>query len=193
MRVNKKVVFFDFFGVICSEIAPVWLERHYSKEKAAVIKEEIFTRADIGELTQEDTYRKLSDITDVPYEQIEREWMELININDELVEYIRELQSDCRIYLLSNAIDSFLNHILDENNLTTLFDKIFISSQMKIIKPDVAFFEYVLKDLGVCADAAIMIDDNPNNVKGAQKAGIKAIQFKDNISAKAGIEEFLNS
>ena len=38
---EKKLIVFDFFGVISSEIAPVWLRKYFNEEDAKRIKAEM--------------------------------------------------------------------------------------------------------------------------------------------------------
>lgn len=58
-----------------------------------------------------------------------------------------------------------------------LFDRIFLSGEMKLIKPDPAIFEEVLKNVGVPRDRLLFIDDNPLNVAGAKNVWLKALRF----------------
>ena len=173
------VLFFDFFGVICSEISPVWLEQYYDTQTAKAIKASVFPLADNGDLSEEETFRKLYEVTGIPVDRIKKEWDVLIQIDQELVAVIAALKSRYRIYLLSNAIASFLNGIMDRYALQPLFDKIFISSEMKKIKPHPDFFRYVLEDLGISGENALMIDDNPDNIRGAEEAGIPGVVYSD--------------
>ena len=176
----KKVVFFDFFGVICSEIAPIWFRKYFDDKQADMIKSEIVSLADIGLIDENEMYQRISKQIGVSENQIAKEWRELVHINDELVEYIKQIKQKYPVYLLSNAIASFLRPILKQNDLYQLFDEIFISSEMKIAKPDSAYFETVLKKLEINANDVVMIDDNPSNINGAKKAGIDGIVFQSN-------------
>lgn len=45
-------------------------------------------------------------------------------------------------------------------------------------KPEAAFFLYILEKEGFGAEDAIFIDDREENVKGAEKLGIKSILFE---------------
>ena len=81
---------------------------------------------------------------------------------------------------MSNAVSGFLRRILENNDLYQLFDKVFISSEMKIAKPNKEFFEYVLKETGVNPQDAVFVDDNPNNINGAKDCGIEGILFVGN-------------
>lgn len=176
----KNTVLLDFFGVISSEIAPFWFRRHFNDEESDRIKAEIVALGDVGQLTEAETYQKISERTNVPPEQIAREWLELVTINQELVSFVKQIKGKYPVYLLSNAIEPFLTRILEQYALKDLFDKIYISSEMKIAKPAPAFYQYVLADLGLDPANAVMIDDNPANIAGAASCGIDGIVFSSN-------------
>ncbi len=188
---KKENVFFDFFGVICSEISPVWLRKYFDDETAVKIKSELFPLADIGLISEEETFERLYEITSVPVDRIKEEWSDLIIINEALVGYIDSLKDRYNVYLLSNAISSFIDRILSDHDLSRLFLKTYISSEIGIIKPDKAFFDYVLTDLGVPACSAVMIDDNPDNIKGAESAGIDGIVFTEFEPFLTEIDKYL--
>ena len=178
----KKAIFFDFFGVICCEIAPFWFRRHFSPEEAARVKEEICSRADAGEILEDEFHREISARTGVAPDVVAREMQEMICINGELRDFILRLRERYPVYLLSNAMSSFLRRILEENDLYPLFDRVFISAEMRVAKPSADFFRAVLAELGVDACDCVMIDDNARNLTGAREAGIDGILFTDNAS-----------
>ena len=97
----------------------------------------------------------------------------------DLLSLIKSLSKKYPIYLLSNAISSHIRNILDKNSLNDLFNKIYISSEIKAVKPNIDFFEYVLNDLNCNPSNAIMIDDNARNIEGAASVGIKGIVYTD--------------
>lgn len=178
----KKAIFFDFFGVISGEVSPIWLRRHFSAEQAPIIKEEICSRADAGELLEEDFYREVSARTGVAPEVVAREMWEIIQINEELRDFILRLREKYPVYLLSNAMSSFLRRILEENDLYPLFDRVFISAEMRLAKPSPDFFRAALTELELAPEDVVMIDDNAKNLAGAREAGIDGILFRGNES-----------
>ena len=180
----KKYIFFDFFGVISSEVSPIWFKRYFSDEEAMIIKDEIMSKGDKGELKEEEVYELIAQRMNMTPKKIYDDFQSLIFINNELVNYIKELKKEYKIYLLSNAMDTFLKRILSQHNLYELFDKIYISSEMKLIKPNIEFFNYVLNDNNIDPNNAIFIDDNIKNVEGAKKAGIDAILFTNTTDLK---------
>ncbi len=173
----EKIILFDFFGVISTEIAPFWFARHFDEEAAQRIKMEMVTPADIGDITENEMYQKISERLGISPEVIRQEWRELIRLDHELIAYIKELKRTHRVYLLSNAPAEFLNRILEENSLYELFDEVFISSEMRLIKPSAEFFTYCLDKIGARPEECIFTDDNINNVRAARSLGIEAIHF----------------
>lgn len=175
----KRYVFFDFFGVISSEVTPFWFRKYYDSETADRVKHEIASLADIGAISEEETYQRIFDMLGVPPAQIAREWDELTVIRTALVDTIRTIRQRYPVYLLSNAIPTHLRRILKTYELEPLFDGIFISGEIGIIKPNRDYFDHVIATLGIDPAEAVMIDDNPANLKGAAEAGIDGILFTD--------------
>ena len=67
--------------------------------------------------------------------------------------------------------------MLNERGLSDLFDKIYVSSELHMVKPDPAFFRHVLADQGVPPEKAIMIDDRVKNVQGAESVGMHGLLY----------------
>lgn len=57
------------------------------------------------------------------------------------------------------------------------FDAQFHSFQVGLAKPDPAFFTHIVESLGIEPSEAVFVDDMPNNVAGARRAGLQAIHF----------------
>ena len=188
----KKVIFFDFFGVISSEIAVVFFNNRYEPEFAQKIKDEIFVRADAGEIDEDTTYELIAKATGENKESIRNEWYNLVHINEKLVNYILELKKTHKVYLLSNAISSYLRSILEKYDLYKCFDKTFISAEIHKIKPHADYFLHVTNELNLDPKDCIMIDDNPTNIAGAESVGINGIVFKDVDDLKTNIERIEN-
>ena len=175
-----KAIIFDFFGVISSEVAPFWFGKYFSKDQIAELKEKYVYPADIGEITGEELFSNLAKIVSKNREAVEKEWLELVHINQDLIEIIRSLKSKYTIALCSNAPSQFLRAIIESNSFSSLFDIIVISSEIKATKPSSIIFEYVLNKLKLASSEVIFIDDNPNYVSGANSIGINALLYTAN-------------
>ena len=175
----KNLIIFDFFGVICSEISPYWLERYFPIEEAVKIKADIIAKADRGEITEMEMFEKIADMTGKRAHDVLNEWLELAHVDFQLLQLIMKYRAQYKIALLSNASDQILYRILDRETLKTYFDKIMISSEEKVAKPDVKIYIKMLESMGVRPEQALFIDDNPANLAGAEIVGIKGVRFVD--------------
>ena len=174
----KKIILFDFFGVISSEVAPKWFSRFFDEDKAKKIKDELVSPGDIGKKIEDEIFTDVARVCGVEKDKVREAWYTLAVVDENIVEYIKFLRKSHPVYLLSNAIDTFLKTIIYKNNLKNLFDKMYISSEMKLAKPDKDFFLYVLDDIGAVASDCVIIDDNPKNIAAAESVGIHGIVYR---------------
>lgn len=181
MKTNHKPKFiiFDFFGVICSEIAPFWFERYFSLEKAAELKHTYLRPADAGQISPEILFQTLADLVKMSPNQVKEDWFALAKINDKVVSAIRLAKIHFKIVLCSNASSPFIRQIMKDNDLEYLFDTIIISSEIGVAKPDPDFFIKTLEILKATPEEILFIDDNPKNTSAAEKLGIHSIVFRE--------------
>ena len=174
-----KAIFFDFFGVISSEVAPFWFAERYEREDALRLKEEYMMPADRGDVFEEETFNRLALLSGEPAEDIYADFYRRAVVNDDTVKLIERLKKKYKILLLSNAMSDWLKTLLEKNSLMRLFDYTVISADEKTAKPERRIFEIALLRAGVSADEVIFIDDNKRNIDGALRAGIEGIIFTD--------------
>ena len=62
------------------------------------------------------------------------------------------------------------------NALQHYFDALYLSYEMKVMKPDARIFEMMLEAEGVKAENTIFIDDGPRNVAAAAALGMHTLQ-----------------
>ena len=62
------------------------------------------------------------------------------------------------------------------NGLDHYFDALYLSYEMKVMKPDARIFEMMLEAEGVKAENTIFIDDGPRNVAAAAALGMHTLQ-----------------
>jgi len=65
-----------------------------------------------------------------------------------------------------------------ENELR-VFEKIYVSSELGMRKPEARIFDYVLKDCGVLPAKAIVFDDGKDNIDAARELGIQSVLIID--------------
>lgn len=173
----KPLLVFDFFGVIVGEVAHTWLKEHLGDEHANKLIKEVLVQADEGVLTEEQLFARLARESGVSPETIKDDWFKLGSLNLATVEFIKNNRHKYHIALLSNAIQSYVDQYFEMYDLHGLFDKVFISSTIKLAKPHQEVFVHVLENFPYPYSTAVMIDDSPTNVKGAINAGLKGVIF----------------
>ena len=82
-------------------------------------------------------------------------------------------------FVLSNACNRFYNYFPKYYDLES-FDGVVVSSDVKMIKPNPAIYEYILKTYNLIPEECLFIDDVEANVKAAKAAGIQGFLFKNN-------------
>lgn len=92
---------------------------------------------------------------------------------------ITELRKKYRVYLLSNIYEKAWNHTLrqfDKNGFTTddCFDRVFLSYEMQLAKPDPRIFQQVFAETGINPDETVYFDDSKENIFAGKAIGLNA-------------------
>ena len=189
----SKLFIFDFFGVLSGEIANRFFLNHYNQDIALKIKDEYFKPADIGLITFTKTIKKISEDIGIKYEDIFEEFKKYGNINEELFKYILKLKKNKNnhIALLSNAPKDLHKLLYSEINLNEYFEKIYISGQQGISKPNLQFYELCVNSFNEKFEEIFMIDDSSKNLKDLDKIYIKGILYTNNDELFKVIDKYL--
>ena len=67
------------------------------------------------------------------------------------------------------------------------FRKIFVSSTIRLRKPDAAAFQFVVEEIGVPASRIVFFDDSLANVEGARACGLQAVLVKSPADVAAAL------
>ena len=98
-------------------------------------------------------------------------------LDEDLINYLRNLRPHYKTALLSNAWDDLRQMIEEIWKIDDAFDQILISAEVGLVKPDRLIYERIISDLGVKPTEAVFVDDFPQNVEAAKAAGLEAIHF----------------
>ncbi len=180
---------FDFFGVVCSEIAPIWFRKYLPEKESIEVKNRIVGPADRGEISEDELFGKLGEFAGIPANQVRDEWWGYVSINGDVIDLVRELRNNYQVALLTNAISGFFRDIITRNHLDGIFNPVLISSDERAAKPDPVIYRRVLDLLNVPPGRALMIDDNPDNIKGARSVGMDGIVFESAVRLRKILAE----
>jgi len=73
----------------------------------------------------------------------------------------------------------------------SIFDRVFISGDAGMRKPNLNFYHHVLKETQIAAQDAIFVDDKSENVFTARSLGIQGIIFNDSASVARTLRNLL--
>jgi len=74
-----------------------------------------------------------------------------------------------------------------------LFDDLFLSTNLKLAKPDKRIFEYCISTLKVKPKECVFIDDKKENVKAAKALGINSIRFVNARQLKKEVDAIIRA
>ena len=109
----------------------------------------------------------------------------LLDLPENRLALIQCLKKEFSIYLLSNTnaihIDAFKNKIGNRKwvKFCNLFDKIYLSHELGLRKPNTAIFKYILKEQNLKPQEVFFIDDSLQHIEGANKLAIKTHHLKN--------------
>jgi glucose-1-phosphatase len=104
----------------------------------------------------------------------------LLDIPLPRIQLLKRLRDNYKLFLLSNTnnihLQCFTEIVKSTTGLSGLsdcFDKDYYSHLMKMRKPDVEIFQYVLRENNLNPNETLFLDDNQSNLAGAASIGIQ--------------------
>lgn len=146
-----------------------------------------FEVAGISPAEFRDGIRDVANQTELTDQQIDDAWNSLlIGVSANNHEVLLEMKNNYRTFLLSNNNEIHYQWIIDylkKNfgiaNYDGFFEKAYFSQQMKLRKPNVNIFEQVIKENNLSPSETLFIDDSPQHIEGARKAGLHTLLMDD--------------
>ena len=135
-------------------------------------------RGEISALEHWDEVRKSLDLDAEGVEWVSTEFWAGDALDENLVNVLRSLRPRYTTVLLSNAWDDLRPMIEEEWKIDDAFDRLVISAEIGMVKPDLQIYQWVIAELGVDASQAVFVDDFVQNIEGANAAGMKTIHFQ---------------
>lgn len=83
-----------------------------------------------------------------------------------------------RLYGLTNWSEA-IYPIIEKYDILRMVDDRLISSEERLIKPDVAIYHRLCEKFGLVEEECLFTDDKPINIAGARAAGMQALLFTD--------------
>jgi putative hydrolase of the HAD superfamily len=139
---------------------------------------------DRGDLTGVQFWEKLArdgslDLTPEQIEELSHWDAHLWTIpNPTMIEWTQTLKNrGLRLGILSNMGDNVHSLMQTKYDWLDRFDALVWSYQHRIVKPDPEIYHLLLSKLGTAPEETLFLDDRQENIEGARRVGIQAIQF----------------
>ena len=207
---NDKIrnIIFDLGDVILNIDVPIAsksfaeLSGREQSEILTIFKEsEIFRQFETG-LMDEPTFRnyvrEILNFPDLSDEAIDTAWNSLLlDLPPERVELLKKLAGQYRLFLLSNTSSIHItqvNKILEASTgvekLEDLFEIVFLSYEMGLMKPDARIYQEVLDKAGLKAEETLFLDDNADNIRSAAQLGIDTIHVQKPVTILEYLQDY---
>ncbi|MEI2267593.1 glucose-1-phosphatase [Erwinia sp. CGal63] len=145
---------------------------------------ESFERHERGEISDETFADQLCDELGLAlsFEQFTAGWQAVfVGVRTDTIRIMNTLRARGeRVVILSNT--NRLHHRFWPSQypeVQSAADKLYLSQEMGMRKPEARIWQQVLSEEGFTADQAIFFDDNQENIAAAQALGIQSVQVFD--------------
>lgn len=178
-----KVIAFDLVGVLVNE-----------RDIVLSNEEEKLERLFGPSLSDEDYLKKAKEIL-CDEKNIVNTTKVLINklykVNDkDIFKKIKKIDSNIKIVIATNHV-SFVKEFINSHFDINYLDDLIISAEINRIKPNLDFYEFILDKYKINANELLFLDDNIENVNGANVLGIKTIKVEKNSNLISKVELYI--
>ena len=181
-------IIFDLGGVVFPwDFARIIDDVLNNVEKRNLIIEKLFhhkdwVEFDRGTISLEDVIERGAKRTKINSDEIELALNNIPNslsVDNKTIEIIQKLKNTGKhkLFVLSNMPTEFTNFILEKFSFWNLFDGVVFSSRIKMVKPDLEIYNYLISKYSINPNDMIFIDDRKENLIPAASLGIKTIEF----------------
>lgn len=188
MNSKIKYLIFDFGGVLVNLNQPRCFQAfanlglNVTPYLNSYLSEGIFLKMELGEISPKDFWEDVRQLFHAPHltdQQLTDAWNAMLEeIPRKRLEKMRILRKKYEgIFLLSNT--NVLHwekgkrlFTVEGRNVTDYFDRIFLSCDLHLSKPDIRIFEKVIQKTGIRPEETFFIDDSEANCKAAESLGI---------------------
>ncbi|MCJ7449987.1 MAG: HAD family phosphatase [Bacteroidales bacterium] len=196
-----KNIVFDLGNVLISFRPPEYLvKKNYPENIRNTILTDVFGSTewrmlDNGDITTREAIDAISMKSSLKREEIALVFSFRTDIMFPLDDNVRLLpglkKQGFRLFYLSNFPLDIFDEIKDGYYFFKYFDGGIISSEVKLSKPDIRIFKYLLKKYSMKPGECFYVDDIETNVMAAESAGIKGLTTNGNPDISEMLEKEL--
>ena len=186
-----KAVIIDYDGVVVdsthayemrSKRAAALFREQWSREFMDIWKN-AFLHLTEGKMTLGEYYSKLAQVCEKQVtgaednEYMKGERLRYKEMGMHISEIKRAFPQKVKFAVIANYVGRWVEHLLDQDNLTRQFAAIVVSDKAKSRMPDEESYQAILGKLGMRARDCVFISTHPSHLEGAKAAGMTALYF----------------
>lgn len=163
-----KVIAFDFVGVLVNE-----------KDIELTLEEDKLERM-FGSNRNDSDYlmdaRKIIQKDSVLIRTTEELIEKIYRVRDrDIFKKIKEKDPNLKIIIATNHV-SYVRNFIGESFGVDYLDDVLISAEIHKVKPDSDFYEHIINKYHIEPNELLFLDDNAENIDGANRLGINTIK-----------------
>ena len=172
---------------------------NYENDMKELVEGNFFEQYEKGEISTNDFVDTLAEalMQNASEAEIKKIWnMTLLDIPQARMDVLKRAKKDYNTFLLSNTNDLHIEAIykmLEEEynmpNLDSLFDKVYLSYEIGLRKPEPEIFQKVLNDNNLKAEETLFIDDREEHTLAAERLGIRVYHLTSEENLESLFDE----
>ncbi len=197
-----NTVIFDVGGVLIKQDAVMAEDLTHELDLDQTTLKHIFAnqiaRLGSGKIDESEFWQQLTKEygvrpVDVSENLLGRAFAKNLEAHVKIMQLVKELGvSDYQLVVLSNTIEAHAKE-LKAAGVYDDFDRLFLSHEVGLRKPDPEIYKYVLNSLNVIPEATLFIDDDTKNVEAAKALGMNGIVFTNEDQVVVNIRQALTA
>ncbi len=159
-----------------AEVREIWTQHNMLNQyETGLIDDDAF-RSHVRRLLKNDQWA--DEVIDTAWNTV------LLDLPIERIERIKELKQNHRLFLLSNTSPIHIRRVnqvltgMNQPTLEELFERVFYSYDVRLMKPSPDIYRHVLTEAGLKAEETAFFDDNAANIRAAAGLGIQAVHVQ---------------
>jgi len=187
-----KNIIFDWGGVItnlcyerCRKAFLNLSVKNFSKTYIELLKNSVFLEFELGKINDNQfrDFIRSNSIYHLTDEEIDTAWYQMLDETPpERIELLKKLKQKFNIVLMSNTnkihvekYSKYLKETYGLNGFEDIFHKVYYSHIIGMRKPDIKFFNLILKENNFLPEETLFVDDIFQNIESAKAIGIHSI------------------
>ena len=158
------------------EVRAIWKQHDIWQQYETGLIDDLAFRNHVRRLLKNDSWA--DEVIDTAWNTV------LLDLPIKRIERIKELKSTHRLFLLSNTSPIHIRQVnnvlknLNQPTLEELFERVFYSYDVQMMKPSPQIYQHVLDEAGLKAEETAFFDDNAANIQAAAELGIRAVHVQ---------------